>query len=142
MTKREFSSGGVIIKKTANDIKVLLIKDGYGRWTWPKGHIEKGETSKAAALREICEEVGLKNISTIEKISSIKYFYHLKDELIFKTVFIYLFEAVGNEALRVLRSEISAAKWLTPENALDKVEYEGSKEVLKKAIERFKRSNQ
>jgi len=51
MAKREFSSGGIVIKKVKSTIKVLLIKDGYGHWTWPKGNIERGETLKEAAIQ-------------------------------------------------------------------------------------------
>lgn len=137
MTQREFSSGGVVIKKVGSYFKILLIKDGYGHWTWPKGNIEKTETSQVAAIREIGEEVGLKNITLIDKITEIKYFYRLKEKLIFKTVYIYLFEATGNERIRILKSEIEDAKWLLPKEALERIEYKGAKEVLKKAIDRF-----
>lgn len=140
MTAREFSSGGVIIKNTGAEFKVLLIKDGYGRWTWPKGNIEKGETSKEAAIREIMEEVGLKKIKLIEKIDNIRYFYRLEGRLISKTVYIYLFKAEGNERLKVLRSEIEGAEWFSPQEAIKKIEYKGAKRILKKAIGRFKRS--
>jgi 8-oxo-dGTP pyrophosphatase MutT (NUDIX family) len=139
MTEREFSSGGVIIKRHGGELRILLIKDGYGHWTWPKGNIEKGESPPEAAIREIGEEVGLKKIRLIDKVSDIKYFYRLKGRLRFKTVYLYLFEARGEEALKVLKSEIEEAQWLSPEAALEKVEYRGSKEVLKKAIERMKK---
>lgn len=136
-TGREFSSGGIVAKKTDSGLKILLIKDGYGRWTWPKGNIEKGETSQNAAIREIREEVGLKNIRLIDKIDSIKYFYRLKGKLIFKTVYLYLFEAEGNENLKVLKAEINDAKWLAPDEAVEKIDYKGSKETLKKALAVF-----
>ena len=41
MADREFSAGGIVIKGKKDDLEVLLIKDGYGRWTWPKGKIDK-----------------------------------------------------------------------------------------------------
>ncbi|MDD5449243.1 MAG: NUDIX domain-containing protein [Candidatus Omnitrophica bacterium] len=134
----EFSAGGVIIKKRPEGILVLLIKDGYGRWTWPKGNIEKGETPQEAAIREIREEVGLKNIRPLDKLDVIKYVYRLKGKLIFKTVYLFLFEAQGEESLKVLKEEIEDAQWLTPDEALRRIEYKGAKEVLKKAIGRFR----
>ncbi len=66
MNSKQFSAGGIVIKRS-NGTKVLLIKDRFGKWTWPKGHIEKGETSEDAALREITEETGLRNVSIKEK---------------------------------------------------------------------------
>jgi 8-oxo-dGTP diphosphatase len=115
-----------------------LIKDGYGRWTWPKGNIEAGESPQQAAIREIGEEVGLKGVSLIDKIADIKYNYRLKGRLISKTVYLYLFEATMKEPLKVLKSEIDDAQWLSADIAMERVEYGGSKEVLKKAINRFK----
>lgn len=52
----------VIIKK---DNKYLLIKEvkgtWYNAWNFPGGKIEPGETSEIAALRELNEEMNLKN---------------------------------------------------------------------------------
>lgn len=139
MTKKEFSSGGVIIKRYPAGLKVLLIKDGYGHWTWPKGNIEAGESPEGAAIREIAEEVGLKDIELIDKIADIRYYYRLEGRLILKTVYLYLFEAKTQEPIKALKSEIDDAQWLSPEIAMKRVEYKGSKEVLKKAIDRFKK---
>lgn len=43
--------------------KVLLVRrgiePGYGRWVFPGGHVDRGETLEAAALRETREECGV-----------------------------------------------------------------------------------
>ncbi len=45
------------------DGKVLLcrrgIQPGYGQWIFPGGHVDRGETVEAAALRETREECGV-----------------------------------------------------------------------------------
>ncbi len=140
MAEREFSSGGIVVKKIEEGLKILLIKDGYGRWTWPKGNIEKGESFEGAAKREIREEVGLTRIETVRKLDKIQYFYRLEGKLIFKTVYLFLFEARGDEKLIPLKKEIKEAKWFDPESAISTIEYRGAKEILKKAIEGFKGS--
>lgn len=138
MAKREFSAGGIIIRKKGRDFEVLLIKDSYGRWTWPKGKIDQSERSQDAAVREIKEEVGLNNIRLLEKIGRSNYFFRLRGELIFKTVFFFLVEATTNEKIKVQRSEIQDARWFKLKQALEAVEYKGAKELLEKAIKIYK----
>jgi len=139
MAKREFSAGGIIVRKKGQDFEVLLIKDSYGHWTWPKGHIDAGEASNKAALREITEEVGLKNLHILDKVGRTNYFFRLKEDLIFKTVFFFLVEASVQEKLKVQKSELEKAQWLRPDVALKRVEYKGAKKMLEKAIKMYKR---
>ena len=140
MTKREYSSGGIVVKQWGRGFRVLLIKDPYGRWTWPKGNIEKGETSKNAALREITEEVGLKHLKLLEKVGQTQYFYRLKGSLIFKTVYIYLLiSASPGERLKIQFEEIDAGKWFNPKEALKKVGYKDASQTLKKALKIYKK---
>ena len=119
---------------------VLLIKDGYGHWTWPKGNIEKNETSQRAAIREIGEEVGLRKVRLVTKVDKVQYFYRRSGNLIFKTVYIYLFEITGDEKLKVLKKEIDDARWFRPEDAVNKIEYRGAKKILRKAIREFQKT--
>lgn len=142
MTQKEFSAGGIIIKKTEGGFSVLLIKDGYSRWTWPKGKIEGKETPEEAAKREIKEEVGLALLNTLQELDKVEYFYRLKGKLIFKTVYLFLFEVNGGEKLVPLKSEIKEAVWFSVEAAVTKVEYKGAKELLEKALESFKKIKQ
>jgi 8-oxo-dGTP pyrophosphatase MutT (NUDIX family) len=133
--KLEFSSGGIVARKGGGGFYVLLIKDSYGRWTWPKGHIDKGESPEEAARREIKEETGV-TAEIIEKLGETRYFYTRKMTLRYKTVYIYLCEA-RRANLKVQTSEIESAEWVRPASALEKVEYKGSRRMVKKAIERF-----
>lgn len=49
------AAGGVV---ESEDGSVLMIRL-RGRWDLPKGHVEAGEASRDAALREVCEETGV-----------------------------------------------------------------------------------
>ena len=56
----EKSCGAVVHRKYHGNTEILLIrhvKSGY--WSFPKGHVEKGETEVETAVREIKEETGL-----------------------------------------------------------------------------------
>lgn len=139
--ERRFSAGGVIVKKEKGKPKVLLIKDSYGRWTWPKGHIEKGEKPEEAALREISEETGLKKIKIEKKLGKQEYFFTLKGKKIFKTVYIFLIKAQAREKLAIQTREIEKGRWFLAEDAVKRIEYKGSKEFLKKGIKAFRKKH-
>lgn len=132
--EREISAGGIVIKGEGSGVKVLLIKDSYGRWTWPKGKLEKRESPEGAALREVEEEVGLNNIKIIKRLDYVNYFYRRQGKLIFKTVTVYLFKAEGDEKLRIQLSEIQDGRWFPPEEALRIISYKGAAQILKKAL--------
>jgi len=88
--KTEKSAGGIIVRKGGNVWSVLLIRDMNNSWTFPKGKIEKGETSKIAAQREILEEVQLDKLLIVKSLGVVKYMYR-RNGLIHKTVNYYLF---------------------------------------------------
>jgi ADP-ribose pyrophosphatase YjhB (NUDIX family) len=46
------SAGGVFLLRRG-------IEPGYGRWTFPGGYVDRGETTEAAAVRETREEAGV-----------------------------------------------------------------------------------
>ncbi len=137
---REFSSGGIVIKRRRNGIQVLLIKDPYGKWTWPKGKIDRGESSLDAAKREIREETGLKNIEIISKVGRTDYYFRRDRRLIYKTVFLYLFRLGEEEPLLIQKAEIDDGKWYSEKEALSKVGYKGARALLRKALTTFKKS--
>src|SRR3989442_216839 len=59
---RSTHGGAVVFKLTGEGPRYLLV-DAAGtrdRWVFPKGHVEKGETAAATALREVTEEAGVR----------------------------------------------------------------------------------
>ncbi len=58
------AGGGLVFN---NDKETLFIKRN-GRWDLPKGKVEKGEKIEAAALREVEEECGIKNLTIQKKL--------------------------------------------------------------------------
>lgn len=49
------AAGGVVVNERGEVLMIEL----RGRWDLPKGHIDEGEESRAAALREVLEETGI-----------------------------------------------------------------------------------
>ncbi len=54
---RVLGAGGVVLNAAG---EVLLIRYADGAWTFPKGHIDPGETIAIAAVREVHEEGGVR----------------------------------------------------------------------------------
>lgn len=138
--KIEVSAGGVVFRKRGKKLKILLLKDKNNNWTFPKGLIEDDEDKLGTAQREISEEVGLKNVKFVSELPPIGYWYKWQQNLIKKTVYYFLFEALGNEKPEPQKDEgIKEVKWFTPQKALAIIGYRKTNEpILKEIIEKLK----
>ena len=57
---QEISCGILVIRKHQSQREILLIQSRQGgHWSFPKGHMEPGETELDTARREVQEETGL-----------------------------------------------------------------------------------
>lgn len=140
MVKYEHSAGGVIYRKTHKGIAILLLKDKNGNWSFPKGIIEDGEDPIKTAEREIAEEVGLGNLTFVNSLDSIGYFYRFQGALIRKKVDYFLFEYKGSDVPQPLAKEgISEVAWFDPKKALAILGYaKTNKPILEEALKLIK----
>jgi len=149
----EKASGVVIFRRENEKIYYLTLDYGYGYWGFSKGHMEEGEKLKQTALREVEEETGIKDLNFIKnfeekseysyEVNGQKIFrenkrnsFELKDKDIFKIVIYFLAETKTKKV--IISSEHKAYKWLTYQDALDKLTYKDCKETLGKANEFLK----
>ncbi len=54
----ESQVAAVCYRRTGRTIEFLLVRTGRGRWSFPKGHMERSLTVWEAAAREALEEAG------------------------------------------------------------------------------------
>ena len=55
----ERSCGAIVFKEMEGALYVLVIQHGAGHWSFPKGHMEAGESEHETAIREVAEETGI-----------------------------------------------------------------------------------
>ncbi|MDR0292357.1 MAG: NUDIX hydrolase [Elusimicrobium sp.] len=128
MIVSEFSCGGVVL----DGRKVLLVQvknmKGKKIWTFPKGHIEAGETPRQAALREVEEETGYK-AAIVRPIIRVRYAFTLQGNYIKKTVQWYLMKRLGRIG-RPDSSEILDVRWVSAPKAKEMVLYPSDLRLL------------
>jgi ADP-ribose pyrophosphatase YjhB (NUDIX family) len=122
---REPTAGGVVFRRSdSKKVEILLIQDSKGRWTIPKGHIEEGETPRAAAEREIKEETGLQKMKVGAWLGKINFRYRRGNSLVLMTTEIYLVEALGKTHSVRKEKWMNNIAWFPANEALEKIEYE------------------
>jgi 8-oxo-dGTP pyrophosphatase MutT (NUDIX family) len=129
----ETSAGGVVFRRAPEGPVVLLIRDSYRNWGFPKGHLEAGEDATAAAVREIAEETGLAGLVLHGPIDDIDWYFRFRGRLIHKTCHFFLFESPAGEAQPQRDEGISACRWLPLEAAMRTVSYANARDVLRAA---------
>lgn len=123
--------------------KFLLIKNTFdNRWATPKGHLEEGETSEEAAIREIREETGVES-KIVELLGQNKYVFRFRDKLIRKKVDIYLLELVGDPELLPEKFDpvdrlVKDVRWFDVDTAVTAIGYKNLRDLIKKGADRAK----
>lgn len=131
---KEFSAGGVV----GRNGKVLLVEvenlKGEIVWTFPKGHLEKGETWLAAGLREVEEETGWK-CRSLGLLSNVTYFFRRKEKLVFKRVRWFRMEPVRKTGQPDAK-EILRTRWVEAKKAVELLTYPGDRRLLARYLKK------
>ena len=132
-TRNEHSSGGVVISLRDGAPHVALIATrNKTRWGLPKGAVVEGETSEAAALREVREETGIE-ARIVRHLDTIEYFFRAGDTLIQKRVDFYLLDYVAGE-LEPQLSEVDDVEWVELTSSLKRASFDSERKLLEMAL--------
>ena len=158
---REFSAGGVVLRKMRGRWFVAVIEPHMTRpkkpsnrakprkptpptlIALPKGAIDDGEKPDQTALREVKEETGVQ-ADLIGKLADIKYHYVRNwgdNARVFKIVSFYLLLYRSGRLGQIapeMRIEVQRAFWLPLQDAPTKLNYQGEREVVLRALDYVK----
>ena len=134
----EKSCGAVVFYRSNDSIEYLLVKNRNGRcWSFPKGHIENGESEKQTAAREIKEETGLDvHFKADFRETGI---YHPFGRTSKKVVF-FLAET-NSDKVSIQRREIDYYRWATMDQAQKLCKHENDIRVLEKVSNLLETAN-
>ncbi len=136
----EILTAAVVFCKKDDAYQIVFIRDIFGYWTFPKGHVEKGESLNQAIIREIGEEVGLKQVKIVKKLGEREYIAKdPKEGRIRRKVTDFLVEVFGSAELKVEKSSgIKDAKWFDLDEILELKRYKDAEKTLLQAIDYLK----
>ncbi len=125
-------AGGVVWNKSKG---IVVVNQNHNSWSLPKGHVEEGEETLDAAIREIKEESGIP-ASALFFIRKIAHYQRKRTKLRegdtdeFRDISLFLF-MTDWETLAPEDPENPEALWIPPAivpdmltNAIDKIEFE------------------
>ncbi len=126
----EKSCGAVVYYNGKSNTRILLVKNNNGRyWSFPKGHIELGETEEETAVREIKEETALdvEIKDGFREISDYCPFGKIRKHVVF-----FLAQAFTDN-VKIQEEEIAEYVWVDLQQARKLCSYDNDLRIINKA---------
>ncbi len=136
--EKEKSCGAIICHRDGESLKILILKHRLGgHWSFPKGHVEPGESERATALREIKEETGL-CVTLLDRFREMVS-YSPKPGVNKDVVY---FLAVADTAVTSMQiEEVSEILWVDVLKVHEYLTYYNDKQLLRCAKKYIKKNN-
>jgi ADP-ribose pyrophosphatase YjhB (NUDIX family) len=137
MTRRtveETSAGGLVLD-SQHRAALIGRTNSHGNLSWslPKGHLEKGESLEAAAVREVTEETGIAG-RVVAPLGVIDFYFTAEGQRIHKTVHHYLMLAEGGE-LNSDDAEVDQVAWVPLDELTDRLAYADERRLIARVPE-------
>ncbi|MBP0954607.1 MAG: NUDIX domain-containing protein [Oscillospiraceae bacterium] len=126
----EKSCGAVVYRKYHGNTEILLVKHiNSGHWSFPKGHMEDGESEVETALREIKEETDLDVLIDPSFRETVTYFPHRDTQ----KVVVYFVAKAKRQDFTPQADEIAEIRWVDLAHAQQLLSYENDRNIVNKA---------
>ncbi|OIO04885.1 MAG: NUDIX hydrolase [Elusimicrobia bacterium CG_4_10_14_0_2_um_filter_56_8] len=126
---KEHSAGGIIFE--GGNVLLILARNLKGEkvWTFPKGHLEPGETPEQAAVREVAEETGWA-CEIKSDLCRAEYSFIRDGRQVHKDVRWFLVKRVGGNGVPATPDEVFGMKWLPLAEAGRELVYRSDQEIV------------
>ena len=128
----EKSCGAIVIHKSGDRYKILLVRNHNGRnYSFPKGHVEMGETEEETAVREVREETGLdvRIIPSFREVADYCPFGKIRKRVVF-----FMAQTMSDK-VHIQEEEIDSYIWVNLDEAHHRCTYDNDLRVIRKARE-------
>ena len=130
----EKSCGALVVRREGDNYYILMIRHkAKGNRSFPKGHMEAGETEYATALREVMEETS----SLIAIVSDFRATVNYSPSPGVMKEVVYFLAFTTSPDVRAREGEIAEVEWVPLEQAENCLTHENDKTVFRAAMERM-----
>ena len=123
------AAGGILWRRSGGAAEVAVIhRSRHQDWSLPKGKRDPGESWQETALREVLEETACRavierfaggTVYTVGSRPKVVLFWHM---------------GIADEGRFEPNDEVDRLEWLTPEAALERLDYESERELLARGL--------
>ena len=122
------AAGGLLWRDGPSGTQIAVVyRSRYGDWTLPKGKLKRGEPWHQAALREVKEETGC-DAALGEFAGSVSYLVDGSPKIV-----LYWHMHLEGECEFEPSEEVQKVVWLSPVEALQRLDYRAERQLLKEA---------
>ncbi|HZY44274.1 MAG TPA: NUDIX domain-containing protein [Anaerolineae bacterium] len=135
--KEEYRAAGGVLTRDDGKLFLVLERPGRPEVRLPKGHIEAGETTAQAAVREVQEETGYADIAIAADLGSITHSFYVtaRDMEVTRTESYFLMRLIGEKRYDgpQFAHENFRRRWIDCDEAERLLTYEVEREFARRA---------
>ena len=132
----EKSCGALVVRREEDNYYILMIRHkAGGNRSFPKGHVEQGETEYETALREVMEETS----SRIAIVSDFRATVNYRPSPGVMKEVVYFLAFTTSADIKAREGEIAEVEWVPLEKAEECLAHDNDKTVFRAAMERMQR---
>ena len=137
--QHEKSCGAVVWRRgNDNQLYILMIRHRHGgNRSFPKGHMERGETEYMTAVREVYEETAVQ----IRINSDFRETVHYSPMPGVEKEVVYFLTETAQTEIRPRQGEIAKVEWVPLEEVERSLTHENDKIIFRAAVQKLREAN-